>query len=138
MAAVVEKVSDGERIATFRFVNNDTDETSPVTKIDISDPADIDPNRQGQQPTSLRILRLWYSMGADPVDFYFGASANQLAWAFGQWCNGYIDFRGSGGIGPNDLTAAGFTGDLIIQMRGTFQAAADGYSFLVEFEKRYD
>ena len=139
MAAVTQKLQDGDRIATFRFVNNDTDETTAVTKIDISDSNDIDPGGPDKiQPTSLRILRVWASVGADPVDFYFGATADQLAFAFGGGDGGYYDFRCAGGIVPADTGAAGFTGDFIIGMRGTFAAASDGYSFIVEFEKRYD
>lgn len=139
MAAVVQKLTDGDRLTTWRFVNNDTDETTAVTKIDISDDAVIDPGGPtGIQPTSLRILRVWASVGADPVDFYFGATADQLAFAFAGGEGGYYDFRCAGGIIPANTGAAGFTGDFIIGMRGTFAAASDGYSFIVEFEKRYD
>lgn len=137
MAAVTQKLQDGERLTTWRFVNNDTDEATAASKIDISDDAVIDPGPNGAQPSSLRILRVWYSVGADPVDFLFGATANQLAWAFGGGSDGYIDFRCSGGVIPANTAAAGFTGDFLIQMRGTFAAASDGYSFIVEFEKRY-
>lgn len=139
MAAVVQKLQDGDRIATFRFVNNDTDETTATSKIDISNSAAINPGGPSKkQPTSLRILRVWASVGADPVDFYFGATANQLAWAFGGGDGGYYDFRCTGGITPANTGAAGFTGDFLIGMRGTFAAASDGYAFVVEFEKRYD
>lgn len=138
MAAVVEKVQDGFRYAVFRLVNNDTAETSaPVTKIDLSDPNSISPGPDGQQPTSLRLLRAWYSIGDDPIDLYFGATADQLAWSFMDH-GGYLDFRCGGGIAPADLEAAGFTGDLLLQMRGTFAAATDGYSILLEVEKRYE
>lgn len=139
MAAVVQKLSDGDRVTTWRFVNNDTSETAATSKIDISSSAALAPHsRLGIQPTSLRILRVWASVGADPVDLLFGATANQLAWAFGGTDSGYFDFRCGGGIPPADTGAAGFTGDFLIQMRGTFAAATDGYSFVVEFEKRYD
>lgn len=138
MAAITQKIADGERVAVFRFVNIDTDETTPATKVDISDDAVIDPGPNGGQPTSLRILRIWYSLGADPVDLYWGATANQLAWAFGPGDSGYVDFRAAGGLAPADTAAAGFTGDLLIGMRGTFAAATDGYSLIVEFEKRFD
>lgn len=138
MAAVTQKLQDGERIAVFSFLNNDTDETTAVTKVDISDDSAIDPHPTKGQPTSLRILRCWYSIGADPVDLYFGATADQLAWAFGAGDAGYLDLRCAGGITPQDTGAAGFTGDFIIGMRGTFAAATDGYSLIVEFEKRYD
>lgn len=139
MAAVTQKLQDGERVATFRFVNNDTSETTAATKVDISNAAVISPGGPANtQPTSLRILRVWGSVGADPVDFYFGATADQLAWAFTGGDSGYFDFRCAGGIVPADTGAAGFTGDFRIGMRGTFAAATDGYSFVVEFEKRYD
>jgi hypothetical protein len=138
MAAVTQKILDGDRLAVFKFLNNDTDETSATTKIDISDDSAINPGPDGTQPTSLRILRVWYSLGADPLDFYFGATANQLVWAFGPGDSGYVDFRGAGGLRPQNTAAAGFTGDFIVQMRGTFAAATDGYSLIVEFEKRYD
>ena len=72
------------------------------------------------------------------MDFLFDATANQLAWGFVANSDGYIDFRPSGGIIPADTGATGFTGDFIIDARGTFAAATDGYSFIVEFEKRYD
>ena len=139
MAAVVQKLTDGDRVTTWRFVNNDTDETAATSKIDISSSAVIDPHsRLNIQPTSLRILRAWYSIGADPVDLLWDATADQLAWAFAGGDGGYLDFRCGQGVPPADTGAAGFTGDFLIQMRGTFAAATDGYSMVVEFEKRYD
>lgn len=140
MAATIQKLQDGDRVAQFRFLNNDTAETAaPVTKVDISDDTEIDPHsRSGLQPTSLRILRMWFSIGQDPVDLFFGATANQLAWSFAGGADGYLDFRCHGGLRPDDVGAAGFTGDLLLQARGTFAAATDGYSIVVEVEKRYD
>lgn len=139
MAAVSLKLQDGDRLTTWRFINNDTDETTATSKIDISSAAVLKPHSvNGKQPTSLRILRVWASIGADPVDLLFGATANQLAWAFGGTDSGYFDFRCGGGLPPANTAAAGFTGDFLVQMRGTFAAASDGYSLLVEFEKRYD
>ena len=139
MAAVTQKLTDGDRIATFRFVNADTDETTATTKVDISDSAEIDPGGPNKtQPTSLRILRMWYNTGTNAVSLLYGATANQLIWTMAASHDGYLDFRCAGGLPPADTGAAGFTGDFLLQVDAATTGPDDGYSMIVEFEKRYD
>lgn len=136
MAVSTTKLHDGDRIATYVFVNADTDESaSPVSKIDISSAAAIAPrSRLNTQPTSLRILRIWYTVSAQKVDLMFGAATNQVVWTLGADSDGYLDFRSSGGIPPIHRGASVFNGDFLLQTGG----ATGRYSIKIEFEKRYD
>ena len=82
-------------------------------------------------PTSLKIMRLWYSNTAPGTILEFDGITDGLALPLLDDGTGYLDFRSAGGIRNTATTPSG---DITLTTNDTI-AAGDGYTILIEVSK---
>ncbi len=82
-------------------------------------------------PTSLKIMRLWYSNTAPGTILEFDGVTDGLALPLLDDGTGYLDFRSAGGLRDTSTTPSG---DITLTTLGT-AVVGSGYTILIEVSK---
>lgn len=125
-AVTSQTLMDGAKVVVMKFTSaSDGTGESGVVKVDVS--------ALSGAPTSVKIMRMWYSTNGMGARLLWHADTSVLAWVIPESHSGEFDFTSFGGIQNNAGT--GVNGDIKLS---TFnQSSGDSYSFILEMHKTY-
>jgi len=120
-----QTLADSKKIAVIHatgIFTATTGEEADVVKVDVSALEDA--------PSSVKILRIWYSNSVPGTFLEFDGATDAMAIMIEEGSN-FIDYRSVGGLQNNATTP---TGDITLTTLGT-AAAGNGYSITIEVSK---
>ena len=120
-----QTLADSKKIAVIHatgIFTATTGEEADVVKVDVSALEDA--------PSSVKILRIWYSNSVPGTFLEFDGATDAMAIMIEEGSN-FIDYRSIGGLQNNATTP---TGDITLTTLGT-AAAGNGYSITIEVSK---
>lgn len=98
---------------------------------DITDNVVVDASGLSPAPSTVRIMKIWWSFSGFTGRLEFDASTDTGGWVLGD-TDGFMDFTSIGGIQSN--AGGGETGDILLTTLG-FSAAADMGTLIVQVNK---
>jgi hypothetical protein len=98
---------------------------------DITDNVLVDASALSPAPSTVRIMKLWWSFSGFTGRLEFDASTDTGGWVLGD-TDGFMDFTSIGGI--QSTAGSGETGDILLTTLG-FAAATDMGTLIIQIQK---
>ena len=98
---------------------------------DITDNVLVDASALSPAPSTVRIMKLWWSFSGFTGRLEFDASTDTGGWVLGD-TDGFMDFTSIGGI--QSTAGGGETGDILLTTLG-FAAATDMGTLIIQIQK---